>query len=870
MDSPLLGRDRLLEEVLRALKEGRGGAVLDGGMGVGKTRLARSVSDTLREEGWHVEVLLGSPTASRIPFAAVSHFIPGLAATDSLTTLEATPRAVVARANGARLLLIVDDAHDLDEGSMTIVHRLASLPSVSALITRRLGEKGNDETITSLWKDEVAFRFEIPPLDRASHDELVAWALGSAGAAGVVDQLWSLTQGNALYLRELLAADSTSQLEAWLAGASAEEALNAASTRLSQLVQSRADMLPPALRNALDLIAFGEPLRISLVIRLADPDAINDLDRRSMISVEQVGDAGHMRTAHPLYGATLRNLIPAMRRQSLARMLSAALVDEGMSARGDALKAARWLLDAGDHVPPEIAVRAANEALARGEAALAERLSLGPASGENPAVDALIALGTAMSVQRKADDASRVLEQALAAAANDTDLVRAALASSRHHAWTGREFGRGVSILKDALSTVTDAAKRSELRAELAFFSAASGDPEEALRTAEAVVSDPDGTPPAVLSALIHATRARSMLGAYEGIEEELDRGEELATQLRAELPLALDQITNNRVFWMRFVDLTVARRLAQDGYERSLREGGPAGLWSGTLAWLSVDMGDLDAALGLIRRGRHEFERFDPFHNVIMLRALTALIHAVRGEADEARTWLAAAGPLDEMEPRSRVWTQRAQVWLAADDPDAAANLAVAAGERAEAESILTWGAALLYHDAVRLGRADLAAGPLARIAASMPGAHVVSAMARHARAANAQNAVGLARVAAEFERFGSPLWAAEALSHGASCEALDEPQRNRLLARAARLAASCSAAATPALRALVLPLSDREWEIARSASRGESSREIAQRLVLSVRTVDNHLAAAYRKLGLSGRDELRTIFTTPTTVPD
>ncbi len=107
---------------------------------------------------------------------------------------------MVARANGARLLLIVDDAHDLDEGSMTIVHRLACLPSVSALITRRLGEKGNDETITSLGKDEVALRFEIPPLDRASHDELVAWALGSARAAGVVDQLWSLTQGNALYL----------------------------------------------------------------------------------------------------------------------------------------------------------------------------------------------------------------------------------------------------------------------------------------------------------------------------------------------------------------------------------------------------------------------------------------------------------------------------------------------------------------------------------------------------------------------------------------------------------------------------------------------------------------------------------------------
>jgi DNA-binding NarL/FixJ family response regulator len=74
--------------------------------------------------------------------------------------------------------------------------------------------------------------------------------------------------------------------------------------------------------------------------------------------------------------------------------------------------------------------------------------------------------------------------------------------------------------------------------------------------------------------------------------------------------------------------------------------------------------------------------------------------------------------------------------------------------------------------------------------------------------------------------------------------------------------LASSCRGAATPALTRLVSPLSDREWEIARPAWDGESSRVIAQRLFLSVRTVDNHLASVYRKLGLPGREGLAMLF--------
>ena len=48
---------------------------------------------------------------------------------------------------------------------------------------------------------------------------------------------------------------------------------------------------------------------------------------------------------------------------------------------------------------------------------------------------------------------------------------------------------------------------------------------------------------------------------------------------------------------------------------------------------------------------------------------------------------------------------------------------------------------------------------------------------------------------------------------------------------------------------------LSAREFEVLRLVADGCSNQEIAERLVLSIRTVERHLASAYQKLGLSGR---------------
>ena len=51
---------------------------------------------------------------------------------------------------------------------------------------------------------------------------------------------------------------------------------------------------------------------------------------------------------------------------------------------------------------------------------------------------------------------------------------------------------------------------------------------------------------------------------------------------------------------------------------------------------------------------------------------------------------------------------------------------------------------------------------------------------------------------------------------------------------------------------------LTRREREIARLAATGRTNRDIADALVVSLRTVENHLHRVYEKLGVSGREEL------------
>ena len=137
------------------------------------------------------------------------------------------------------------------------------------------------------------------------------------------------------------------------------------------------------------------------------------------------------------------------------------------------------------------------------------------------------------------------------------------------------------------------------------------------------------------------------------------------------------------------------------------------------------------------------------------------------------------------------------------------------------------------------------------------------------HAAALVARDGAALAEVAERFADMGALLVAAEAAD--AAAAALHDAGRassaRAAAARAAVWLAACEDARPPTMLAApeAAELTPREREIVLLAAAGASSRDIAERLVISVRTVDNHLQSAYRKLGVSRRQDLARVVNSP-----
>jgi DNA-binding CsgD family transcriptional regulator len=243
------------------------------------------------------------------------------------------------------------------------------------------------------------------------------------------------------------------------------------------------------------------------------------------------------------------------------------------------------------------------------------------------------------------------------------------------------------------------------------------------------------------------------------------------------------------------------------------------------------------------------------------------ALACAMLGDADGAAEVLAERDvgpsfcfrePEQELADAWTAFASRRPVEAAERFRDAAAR-AASTGHR----TIESW----LLHDLVRTNGEDISAR--LRELASACDSPLVSARARHAAALRSRNASELAGVASDFEAMGAMLLAAEAASGAAEAfdRAGDRRSATAALRRAAELAAACEGAATPALfRARpAVPLSGREREIVRLAAEGLASKDIANRLFLSVRTVNNHLQHAYTKLGVTSRAGLAEALGSP-----
>jgi DNA-binding CsgD family transcriptional regulator len=236
----------------------------------------------------------------------------------------------------------------------------------------------------------------------------------------------------------------------------------------------------------------------------------------------------------------------------------------------------------------------------------------------------------------------------------------------------------------------------------------------------------------------------------------------------------------------------------------------------------------------------------------------------AIRGSTSEAAAALAVLDKLGRPFRSLDYERSLARAWCAVGQGavSEAITILVSAAERARANGQFA-AEVICLQTATQFGHRS--GGPRLRELEGIIEGPRVGLAARFAEALRDGDAAELATVSLDFERMGDLVAAVDADAHTA-IEYRRQGQRGSALTRSTRadaLAQQCGGASTPALRQASerLPLTDREREIVMLIADGFSSRAVAERLTLSVRTVESHIYRAMLKTGTESREELANL---------
>jgi ATP/maltotriose-dependent transcriptional regulator MalT len=275
-------------------------------------------------------------------------------------------------------------------------------------------------------------------------------------------------------------------------------------------------------------------------------------------------------------------------------------------------------------------------------------------------------------------------------------------------------------------------------------------------------------------------------------------------------------------------------------------------------LARTLMASGEFAAATSLLREAAAALARtgysWGPLALIYLAQAL-----GQQGESAGAAEMLARAESRHGMSSElyaPELALARAWSLAAARDKDGALAAARAAARIAERSGQLAVALHAL-HEAVRLGDTH-AADAIARVTDGIDCVAGRLALA-HGRALAAGDAAALEAVARELAELGMTCAAADASAQAALAYAGGHDRRHELESRA-RADELRGDASTPVLEEVLspLPLTVREREIAVMVAEGLSNKAIADRLFVSVRTIEGHIYRACTKLDVADRTTL------------
>lgn len=816
---------------------------------MGKSHLLEEVRSAVAEHGSMPVVVRGTAGGREIPLGAFASIVAGMGALpDGLSPV----MALIRHLSGARrrTCLLVDNVDRLDAASLFVVTHCARDARLPVVMTVRELDL-LPEAVRELYDEGVVEVTELAPL---AADEIVA--LGEALLDGVLTPraagiLVEHSDGNPLYARELVAGSRHSRaLEASSHGWDFATPPQA-TARLAQLVGTAFEGLDASLTDLAGVIAVADGMPADAL----EPEQVRALMRRGLVAEAD----GVVRLSHPLYDEALLARTPPPALDAHRARAFDLLTDQGSPI--DEAARARWVdlgLAAGKAVPAHAVVAEARRAQRLMEHDRAWRLATHVLDSAPENADALALAGAAASARADLEVAENLLQRAIEASSDDESRGTAARSLAHHYAVRRHEPLRGASVLMEELAAAHDPMVRTRLEHDLLQWQMVGG----ALGQMPPAMEDSGD------AAYTHHLAVTLMVSLIMG---PLTQAESTSRTLDAVMPRHQDEVPTGAAIARlgRFMliaysgDIVAARQMALRFLRPDDASPEMRGAWEYSLGMIELLSGSATRTLELARDAVTHLRWRDPLGLLPAALALSEAAHTACGDVAGASSF--ARQIPEPMLADPKVAMLRA--WAAAWSERAAGRRGIAATILVEAAHGLlavkhVFLAGMLAHCATRAGHPERALPVLEAAAAEAGG--VVDLFVAHARALADKDAEGLAVHLDTCAALGMMAGAVDAMAWQA---ATARRRGDVMAARRWEWRAQQSLDEHPGM-ALWLHdaqegelLSARERQVALLAAERLSSREIAQQLGITPKTVANQLGAVYRKLGVSGRAELREV---------
>ena len=850
---PLIGRTDEMRTIEAAISAPDvSGMLVCGAAGVGKSRIARDALTAAALRGCETRWTVGTSSAREIPLGAFTAWAPS-GVTDTFQLLRGVIDSLTAASSDANVVLGVDDVHLLDELSTFVVHQIVQRGAAKVILTVRDGEPV-PAAVSEIWKVGQFDRLDVEQLSLDQTTNLLSATLEGPVDPDAARRLWKLTRGNVLYLRNIVEQEVADDRIVQEGGVWRWIGDPIMPPGLVELVESRVGALPAPVGDVIDVLAVGEPIELATLTRITDAAAVEKAEIHGLITLEPAGGGIEVRVAHPLYGQVRRSRAAQTRLRRLRGLLASEL-----AASSDCddievvVRRATLSLDSDLTPDADLLVRAAHGAVWLADLPLADRLAEA-ATKAGAGSEPNFVRAHALSWLGRGEEAEAILAEIRTNELTDHDRARCAFLRSSNMLWALGDPARAKELIDEA-----PRGAHAHIDAFLTVYWFAIDEPDAAVEASKKLALEDIPVVGAEIAWVLAQIYADA--GRVTDSVAAVDAGHAVATR-SLDAPHMRFNIADAEVsaLWLagRVADaLDVAERTREEAANLP----GEAQLLGAAVAGrAALGAGDLAGACLLLKQAA---DGLSASHSIgwgyrYRIPQVTAL--AIRGSADEAADALAA---LDVVTRRHRSLDYElslARAWVAAGQGGVSEAIRglLSAAERAAAKGQFA-AEVLCLQTAVQFGD-HTGAQRLQELESIVEGPRV-SVAARFAAALRDCDPAELAALSEEFERMGDLVAAIDAAAHAALAYRRQDKRGSALgcSTRADALAAQ-SGATTPALRQATerLPLTDRESEIVMLIGEGLSNREVAERLTLSVRTIESHIYRAMLKTGTASRDEL------------